>query len=425
MNPAAKIPVWGAILINANIVIGSAFFLHAQKISSATGLIAPIAWLLCGLLLFPLVIILAHLARTYPTAGGIYVYSQKQLGQFWGFVSGWGYFIGTIAANAAVLHAFSLELQKLGLTQNFLATSGLDNLCIDIFLVLIFTLLNLLNIEFLERIQIGFTILKSIPLLLIIFSLPFLFKLENLTTAPIAWDGFVHTLPLVLFAYVGIEACCAIADKIQDGQRNASRVIFISFALIMSIYSILQFSLLCIHGTASIDPFSTILPMLTTNQAIIHWGNSVINLAILASFLAGFYGMFYFNNWNLYAMANDNSILFSKQLTKLNSQQVPWICVIVQSLLVMLFLLITSKTEYLSTMADLGTIVAYLLSALAFLTLKKSISGYCALGSCAILLFICSKSLFESGLYLLIPFITILGLGLAAHYANEMFKKRS
>src|SRR5579862_8567610 len=144
MNPAAKIPVWVAILINANIVIGSAFFLHAQKISSATGLIAPIAWLLCGLMLFPLVIILAHLARTYPTAGGIYVYSQKQLGQFWGFVSGWGYFIGTIAANAAVLHAFSTELQKLGLTQNFFATSG-NTLYFDIFLVLIFTLLNLLN----------------------------------------------------------------------------------------------------------------------------------------------------------------------------------------------------------------------------------------------------------------------------------------
>jgi len=415
-----KIPVWVAILINANIVIGSAFFLHAQKISITTGLIAPFAWLLCGLMLFPLVIILAHLARTYPTAGGIYVYSQKQLGSFWGFMSGWGYFIGTVAANAVVLRAFSTEFQKLGLVN-----SCLNGIRFDMFLVFIFTILNLLNIEFLERIQIGLMILKFIPFLLIIISVPFLFKLEHITTAPIEWGGFFKTLPFVFFAYIGIEACCAIADKIEDGKRNAARVIFISFGLIMGIYSLLQLALLCIHGTANVNPFLTILPQLTSNIFIITWGNKIVNLALLSSFLAGFYGMFYFNNWNLYAMATDNSILFSRQLSKLNTQQVPWLSVFVQSFLIIVFLLITSNADYLSTMADLGTIIAYLLSVFAFLTLKKSISGYLALGSCAVLTIIFSKNLFESGLYLLVPFIIVLITGLVAHYSNEILKKRS
>ena len=174
---------------------------------------------------------------------------------------------------------------------------------------------------------------------------------------------------MALFAYVGFEACCAIAEKIEDGQRNAAKVIMISFGLVIVIYTIFQVLLLGLHGGQTTNPFLEILPKLTSNATLIGVGNYLVSFAILASFLAGFYGMFYYNNWNLYSIGRENSILFAKQLTKLNNNNAPWVSVIFGGVVVALFLLITTNSEYLVNMADFATTLTYFLSALSFVVL--------------------------------------------------------
>lgn len=420
---AIKIPIWLAIIININIVIGSAFFLGAQKISTEAGLLAPIAWLVCGIMLFPLMVVFARLSQHYPTAGGLYVYSYKQLGSFFGFVSGWGYFIGTAAANACVIHAFSERFYQLHSIHRYLSTRGIGLMGLDIMLIGLFVLLNLLNVKFFERLQIFFAILKAVPLVLVIGSLAFLFDWNILCNMTMSWSGLLASLPVVLFAFIGIEACCAITDKIAGNEKSASFVIFASFALIMTIYTVLQFALLSIHGTSVLDPFLSILPKLTSNLSVIYWGNKFIYLALLSSFLAGFYAMFYFNNWNLYAIAEENSIIGSRYLVKLNKNNTPWVCVLVQAALATLFLLVTNKIECLFSMGDVGTLSAYLLSAIAFLTLSRSIFAFLAIASCTVLMGICTSHLLDYGLPLL-PFWIVFALGIALHYLNAWLTKK-
>jgi amino acid transporter len=421
-----RIPVWVAILINANIVIGSAFFLSAGKISATNGILAPFAWVLCGLMLLPLVIVLARLSMHYPLSGGLYIYSKKCLGSTWGFISGWGYFIGTAAANAAVIHAFSKQVQKMDVIESTLQTVHLAGIRLDVVLVLVFTIFNLLNVEFLERTQVIFAILKGIPLLIVLISLPFLFDINNFASVRLNWSGFFETLPLVLFAYIGMEACCAVADKIENGHKNAARVILVSFSMIMIIYTILQLALLCIHGGKNVDAFLTIMPMLTSNQTAITWGNALIYIGLLSSFLAGFYGMFYYNNWNLYAMGKERSVIFSKYLTKVNKNDTPWVCVFVQSIIVMSFLLLIGKNYYRITIGDLATTIAYLLSVISYLVLYRSWVGILALLSCVVLAGICANNLWRTGSYVVIPFfVAILLLGFVAYRFGDYINKRT
>ncbi len=417
------IPVWTAILLSINIVIGSGFFASAQKISIDAGLLAPISWLLAGMLLFPIVAILAKLAQRYPHAGGLYVYSYETLGHSWGFLSGWVYFIGTVIGNVIVMHAFSSTLQKITTIQILLENIHLSGVSFDIFLVLFFASLNLLNIDFLKHIQVLFTALKCIPIALAIGALPFLFKLEHLTSTSISWHGLVSVLPLVLFSYIGIEACCAITNLIDGGAQKASRVLFISFLLIMSIYTLLQFSLLCIHGTAMVDPFMAILPLLTTNQHIVYWGNVLITLALLSSFLGGFYSMFYINNWNLYAIAEKKAIVGAPYFLKTNKNQVPWVCIFAQAALIITFLLMTTDITQLANMDGIGSVLAYLLSALAFLAIyKKSLMGFLAVACCMLFIGICTHNLLQPGTYG-IPFLIILALGIVLHTLKYFFDK--
>jgi len=120
-----------------------------------------------------------------------------------------------------------------------------------------------------------------------------------------------------------------------------------------------------------INPFSGVIPRLTSNPFIIKWGTLLIDLALLSSFLGGYYGMFYTNNWNLFSIAEKKELPFDKSLMKLNKYNAPIISIFVQSGIIIGFLTITSNLENLVTMSDFGIVIAYLLSSIAFLVINK------------------------------------------------------
>lgn len=428
MQATKKIPLSIAILLSINIVVGGGFFISANKVFASSGALAPLPWLLCGLLLVPLVVVLASLSRRYPTAGGLYVYSKKNLGGFWGFISGWGYFIGTLAGNAIVLHAFSNLTKELGfplpLTSYF--SPQTSQLILDLFFILFFTIINLFNITVLEKLSVGFTILKTIPFGLVLLSMFFLFDVKNVMAAPIKPSGLLSTMPLALFAYIGIEACCAISHKIKDGEKNSARAMLISLGIIIATYSIVQFGLLGIVGASSgVNPFFAIVPKLTANPVIISWGNLFVKIAILSSYLGGFYSMYYANSWNLYALAKEKSISFSNPLAKLNKHHTPWVAIIVQGLLIALLLMIAfTSLETLMTMSGFGVVIAYILSALTYFVAnpnKKSkyVMGSLAFVGCAALLILCFNDLYNDGIRYLLPFLAILGSGLFLYKSSR------
>ena len=43
----------------------------------------------------------------YPTSGGTYVYGRERLGDWWGFLAGWGFVIGKTASCAAMALTFA------------------------------------------------------------------------------------------------------------------------------------------------------------------------------------------------------------------------------------------------------------------------------------------------------------------------------
>ena len=422
-----KISLLIAILININIVVGGAFFINAPLIAQKAGMLAPLAWFGVGLLLLPLVLVLSSLSGAFPVAGGLYVYSEKLLSPFWGFVSGWGYFIGTAAGNALIFDAFGKLATKLGFMRPLTETFGLGNFGIDLVLILIFSALNLFNIEFLSKTQVIFTTLKTIPFFALLLGGIFLFNPTNFSAINSTdLTGFFNSIPIVLFAYIGIEACCAIGHVIDDARTNASRAIMISFFLIVSTYALAQLCIVAINGTSAIDAFTSILPRLTSNQWIIFYGNKLIELCILSSFLGGFYSMFYANNWNLYAIAQEGAIHGAKPLAQLNRFQSPWVSLLFQALIIIGFLLLSRNIEILSTMSDFGIVIAYLLSGLAYLALpqknngKKWAIGGLALVGCGYLLIKCTNDLLEAGVKFFLPFLALLMIGVLSY----LFKKQ-
>src|SRR4051794_15477020 len=56
----------------------------------------------------------AQLAAGYPYAGGTYLYGREVLGEWWGYLAGWGFLVGKTASCAAMALTFAAYVAPAG-----------------------------------------------------------------------------------------------------------------------------------------------------------------------------------------------------------------------------------------------------------------------------------------------------------------------
>src|SRR4051812_41933277 len=109
-NPAAagsarlvrRLGVGDAVVIGLGSMLGAGVFAAFAPAAEAAG-----AGVLLGLAVAAVVAYCnatssARLAALYPQSGGTYVYGRERLGDFWGYLAGWGFVVGKTASCAAM-----------------------------------------------------------------------------------------------------------------------------------------------------------------------------------------------------------------------------------------------------------------------------------------------------------------------------------
>ncbi len=430
MTTEKKLSLPTAILINVNIMMGGGIFINTVELAKRTGLLSGFMYPLVGLLILPLIIAISRLIELHPS-GGFYVFGQKEINPFVGFVSTWSYFIAKLASASLMIHV-SMSL----LTQIFPALLSLGPvLFYDILILTLFICLNLLNMQTGSRIQFGFLGFKLIPVLFVIGAGILLFSPSEIISLPILWDGIPGSLPFVLYAATGFEATCALSNKIQDGQKNGPRAVIISFAIMMALVFLFQFlfytslgntlaqqaSYLCAFPALLAKLFPASPGLALKFQAFFH-------LAIASSALGGCYGILYSNNWNLYILANHKIMRGWQLFTRLNKHAIPYLCLFAEWAFCILYLITTAGNQLiLQPLAALGTTITYTLSVVALVyayrknhsTLKKQLIPWAALASCTLFIAFCIRSLLLTGILPLIGFGTLLLFGLLIYTNNK------
>jgi APA family basic amino acid/polyamine antiporter len=104
---ARRLRTTDAVVIGLGSMIGAGVFSAFAPAAAAAG-----SGLLIGLGIAAMVAYCnatasAQLAVQYPTSGGTYVYGREQLGDWWGFLAGWGFVIGKTASCAAMALTFA------------------------------------------------------------------------------------------------------------------------------------------------------------------------------------------------------------------------------------------------------------------------------------------------------------------------------
>ena len=430
---AKTIPLWLAVLININVVIGGAFFINAPKINSFAGVISPILWLVFAVFFVPIAIVFARLASKFPCAGGIYVYSREALGRFPGFLTGWAYFIGSATGNAVLIDALSAQLLSVKTISNFFDFFGLEKLGLSLLMVLFCTVFSIGGVEILRTAQMAFSWLKLIPFLVLGLACYFSGTIENLNNIPINKSWFSDCLPIIIFAYIGIETCCAMAHVIKDGFKNVAKATHYSLLLTAIFYSIAQFGLLFALGKDSFSPncFNKLALILGNKISFLspELLSTFVFLAIATSYLDGAYTVFCSNNWNIYAMSQDlkgpGKILFSN----LNVFREPTNCILLQGSLMAAFLAISKNQIWMIQVSVIAVVLAFLMTTISYLVLferkKIIVSGLASLASVLTITYFSTKELAEGGLASLLPLAIILFSGLVIYIFDSFFSTQS
>jgi APA family basic amino acid/polyamine antiporter len=241
---ARRLGTLDAVIIGLGSMLGAGVFAAFSPAARAAG-----AGLLIGLAIAALVAYCnatasAQLAAQYPTSGGTYIYGRERLGQWWGFLAGWGFVVGKIASCAAMALTFAA----------YVAPRGWER-PIAVAAVVILAAVN----------YHGVTRTASLTKIIIVIVLAALALVVAASlggdTAPSirswdllagGWYGILQSAGLLFFAFAGYARVATMGEEVRDPERTIPRAILIALTIAVSIYLVVAASVLLVLGPVGV-----------------------------------------------------------------------------------------------------------------------------------------------------------------------------
>ncbi|MDQ0619099.1 APC family permease [Arthrobacter globiformis] len=243
-----RLGVPDATAIGLGSMLGAGVFVVFAPAARLAGELLLVAIALAGAVAYCNAVASAQLAARYPQSGGTYVYGRKQLGEWPGFLAGWGFVTGKSASCAAMALTFGQYVAPGYATAVAVAA------------VVALTGVNLLGITrtaFLTR------ILLAIVLATLAFvaaaSIVGPHVADGGSTISAQTGGGWGILPaagLVFFAFAGYARIATLGEEVKDPARVIPRAILGALAGALVIYLLLG-ALLLAHLPAHVLASST------------------------------------------------------------------------------------------------------------------------------------------------------------------------
>lgn len=230
---AKKMGFWQCWGMSVGVMIGSGIFL-LPTVLAPYGWISLLGWLLTCSGTIVLALVLARLAGTTDHAGGPYAYVRESFGDLAGFLIGWGYWVGVVFGVTAIAVGFAGYMGSIfpifaanSLTQALVAAMGIG----------VLTWVNIKGISEAATVQLVLTILKIIPLTVIIGlgiaygdidNFPS-FNPQQLSMT----EALASTALLTMWAFIGIEAAVIPTSDVEDPKKTVP-IAVVSAALSVS-----------------------------------------------------------------------------------------------------------------------------------------------------------------------------------------------
>lgn len=219
-----------AITFAVGTMIGAGVFVLSGLVVSITGPAALLSYAICAFLVAFSGLSYAMLASIFPEDGGGYLYSEKILGKYPGFLAGWIMYIAQPIVLSFVLLSFGIYL-------NLLLSVGLDPRLFAAVALLLITILNIRGIAEAGRFEIAVVVTK-VSILILFFFIGLLHLRSSVFNQFFATgaSGVFQGVAMVFFAYMGFQVITMMAGEVKESSKKVPQAMLISIVIVTIIY---------------------------------------------------------------------------------------------------------------------------------------------------------------------------------------------
>jgi basic amino acid/polyamine antiporter, APA family len=287
---ARRLGTGDAVVIGLGSMIGAGVFSAFGPAARAAGSGLLIGLALAAGVAYCNAVASAQLAAEYPTSGGTYVYGRERLGEWWGFLAGWGFVVGKTASCAAMALTFAAyAVPGPAWSQRLVAFAA----------VLVMTGANLRGISRTAGLARVLVALSLVALVVVVIAIaaggkagsPIPGGLSSLRTGGLY--GILQAAGLLFFAFAGYARIATLGEEVRDPERTIPRAIPIALAIAVVLYVLVGVAALAGAGpeklAASSAPIATAVKAAGAAWAlpIVRAGAAVASLGALLALITG------------------------------------------------------------------------------------------------------------------------------------------
>lgn len=232
-----KVGPWGLAASVIGIVVGAGIFTVPAALADTVGAYAPLAFLVCGLVIGAVAICFAEGGSRVPTSGGAYGYIRAAFGPLAGYVAGALLLVGDVLACGGVTAALAdlcagVAPKSFGSTVHAAAIVAIIG-CV--------TLINISGVARAARFVSVTTALKLIPLaIFIVVGATKMGSAHFVQPGQPITGGVGRALILALFAFIGMESPLAASGEVAQPSRNIPLALGLAMSTVTLIYVAVQ-----------------------------------------------------------------------------------------------------------------------------------------------------------------------------------------
>lgn len=227
-----------AVMVGLGAMLGAGVFAALAPAARAAGSALLIGLLLAAVVAYCNARSSARLAVLYPTSGGTYVYGRRRLGDFWGYLAGWGFVVGKTASCAAM-----------ALTVGFYAWPAHAHL-VAVVAVAGVTAVNCTGVEksaWLTRVIVGLVVAVLVAVVVAALASGAAVT-ERLSVGSVPAGGVLEAAGLLFFAFAGYARIATLGEEVRDPTRVIPRAILVALGIALVLYSAVAVAVLAVLG---------------------------------------------------------------------------------------------------------------------------------------------------------------------------------
>ncbi len=234
-----RLGITDAVVLGLGSMIGAGIFAALAPAAAAAGTSLLISLAAAAVVAYFNATSSARCAARYPESGGTYVYGRKQLGEFWGYLAGWGFVVGKTASCAAT--ALIVGLYAWPAQAHVIAVAA----------VLSLTALNYTGIQksaLATRIIVAVVLTALAAVAVVGLTAPSADLGHLRIGADASAHGVLQGAGLLFFAFAGYARIATLGEEVRDPARTIPRAIPLALAIALIVYAVVAAAALAVLG---------------------------------------------------------------------------------------------------------------------------------------------------------------------------------